>query len=259
MARKKRKVSETTLAYRRNRERIIKFIRRAEARGYFFDENILPPIPKRITKQSVKRLEKLTPEALYKKSIWVDLETGEFMSGLRRREYERSERSKKSAATVKANRASTAEFFGVEQEAAPAQPQEEYIPDLYEIAYDNVFDELLKKVTQPVPDYYVSNENGKRYKRFNAIKIATKEALTELEKILRQLNTKYTKSEIGKIITDNYEEIENYLNYILYGSDATAISVACTRIIAILNGGITLIQNQNLTAEAELGEDWEEP
>lgn len=78
MAKKKaRKLSQTRKEYNKQRKRIQSFLSRARKQGYIFDENILPQIPKRITKSSVSRLAKLTPQELYKKAVYVSHETGE--------------------------------------------------------------------------------------------------------------------------------------------------------------------------------------
>lgn len=78
MAKKKaRKLSKTRKEYNKQRKRIQSFLSRARKQGYIFEENILPQIPKRITKSSVSRLAKLTPQELYKKAVYVSRETGE--------------------------------------------------------------------------------------------------------------------------------------------------------------------------------------
>lgn len=78
MAKKKaRKLSQTRKEYNKQRKRVQSFLSRARKQGYIFDENILPQIPKRITKESVSRLVKLTPKELYKKAVYVSRETGE--------------------------------------------------------------------------------------------------------------------------------------------------------------------------------------
>lgn len=78
MAKKKaRKLSQIRKEYNKQRKRIQSFLSRTMKQGYVFDENILPQIPKRVTKASVSRLEKLTPKELYKKAVYVSRETGE--------------------------------------------------------------------------------------------------------------------------------------------------------------------------------------
>lgn len=78
MAKKKsRKLSQTRKEYNKQRKRIQSFLSKARKQGYIFDDNVLPQIPKKITKASVSRLEKLTPQELYKKAVYVSRETGE--------------------------------------------------------------------------------------------------------------------------------------------------------------------------------------
>ena len=78
MAKKKaRKLSQTRKEYNKQRKRIQSFLSRARKQGYIFDENVLPQIPKKVTKASVSRLAKLTPKELYKKAVYVSRETGE--------------------------------------------------------------------------------------------------------------------------------------------------------------------------------------
>lgn len=92
--------------YRKNRARIQRFIKRAEARGYLLPEDLLPPIPKRITKASVDRLKKLTPKKIYEKSEYVGEATfGEIVSAAKGRQLE----TKKSQAKRKATNARIAE------------------------------------------------------------------------------------------------------------------------------------------------------
>lgn len=241
--------------YQAQRNRIINFIRRAEKRGFYFDEDILPKIPKRITKQSVRRLEKLDAESLYKKSIWVNLETGEFMSGPRRVEYERSVKAKRAAATRKANREAERILF---TSGGDATVEVEDYPDLYEIAYDNVYDEFLKKISVVNPDEYQSFYTKKREKKGKELARASKQGQSEVMTLLNDLLKKYTKSEIGKVISDNYALLESNIEYILYGSDKAIIAASSVMIMQILTGGLTKQQNSRLTEEAEVQEGWDD-
>ena len=78
MAKKKsRKLSQIRKEYNKQRKRIQSLLSKARKQGYIFDDNVLPQIPKKITKASVSRLEKLTPKELYKKAVYVSRETGE--------------------------------------------------------------------------------------------------------------------------------------------------------------------------------------
>lgn len=87
MARKK--LTPAQREYKKNRRRIKQAINRLEKRGYIVPENILPKIPKRITNASVRRLEKINLDFIYKKSIFVDVTTGELFEGTQGKEREK--------------------------------------------------------------------------------------------------------------------------------------------------------------------------
>lgn len=65
--------------YNKQRKRLKQAIRRAEKQGYIFSEDILPKKPKRITKASVRRLAKITPEMIRQKGNFLIEETGEII------------------------------------------------------------------------------------------------------------------------------------------------------------------------------------
>ena len=55
-------------------------------RGYEFPTDPLPPIPKRITAASVRRLKQITTEKLYEAAQYVDKTWGEILPGRKGRE-----------------------------------------------------------------------------------------------------------------------------------------------------------------------------
>jgi hypothetical protein len=97
--RKKRELTQTRVEYNKQRKRIQNFISRAEKKGYIFDENIIPAIPKRVTKASVSRLAKLTSKELYKKAVYVSRETGEIETPEEHKSRVRKEATQKAKAT----------------------------------------------------------------------------------------------------------------------------------------------------------------
>lgn len=81
--------------YMKERKRIQQAISREKKSGYIAPENLLPDIPKRITKASINRLKKITPKTIRSKSELVDFTTGEIIT---------NESSKYIKSVVKANR-----------------------------------------------------------------------------------------------------------------------------------------------------------
>ena len=101
MAKRKAKPNKYVTEYRKERSRIQRFIKRAEKRGYVFEDNIIPDIPKNITAGSIRRLQKLTPKELYNRARKLDYESGEIVPGQVGRDIERSQAAKKAAQTRK--------------------------------------------------------------------------------------------------------------------------------------------------------------
>ena len=93
-----KQLSDVQKAYRKERQRIQRQILRMERRAYDVPE-LLPEIPKRITKASVNKLKKITTEYLYSKSRYIDVETGEILTGKEGRKQERKESARRSAQT----------------------------------------------------------------------------------------------------------------------------------------------------------------
>ena len=100
----RRKLTKNQIEYNKQVRRIKNFIKRAEKRGYEFNEDILPKTPKRITKQAIKRLENLKPKQLYEKAEFLDTSTGEMLKGTTGRQLERKRASEKAKQTRQRNK-----------------------------------------------------------------------------------------------------------------------------------------------------------
>lgn len=83
--------------YKKEVRRLQQFLRRAEKRGFSFPENVIPKRPKKITIKSVQRLQKLTPEKLYKKATYTEPDTGKVITGEQGRKLERQRAARKSS------------------------------------------------------------------------------------------------------------------------------------------------------------------
>lgn len=89
------KKSQLLKEYNKERNRIKRFIRNAEKRGYVFEPNLLPPKPKTITSGSVRRLSKIRPAQLYKKAYAISAVTGQPITVEQRKKEIRQEASRK--------------------------------------------------------------------------------------------------------------------------------------------------------------------
>lgn len=89
------KKSQLLKEYNKERNRIKRFIRYAEKRGYVFEPNLIPPKPKTITSGSVRRLSKIRPAQLYNKAYAISAVTGQPITVEQRKREIREEAARK--------------------------------------------------------------------------------------------------------------------------------------------------------------------
>ena len=100
---KKNKLTKNQIAFKKQITRIKNFIRRATKRGYEFSDNVIPTMPKRVTKKSIEKIKNIKPKDLYSKASYLDKSTGEIVSGSTGRKIERNLSSQKAKETKKNN------------------------------------------------------------------------------------------------------------------------------------------------------------
>lgn len=100
---KKNKLSKNQIAFKKQITRIKNFIRRATKRGYEFSDNVIPTMPKRVTKKSIEKIKNIKPKDLYSKASYLDKSTGEIVSGSTGRKIERNLSTQKAKETRKNN------------------------------------------------------------------------------------------------------------------------------------------------------------
>lgn len=89
------KKSQLIKEYNKERNRIKRFIRNAEKRGYVFEPNLIPPKPKTITSGSIRRLSKIRPAQLYNKAYAISAVTGQPITVAQRKREIREEAARK--------------------------------------------------------------------------------------------------------------------------------------------------------------------
>ncbi len=85
----KKKPSLLQQQYKHEIDRLTKHIRTAEKKGYIFDDEVIPIMPKRVTKKSLAKIKATKPSELYQHSQYVDFETGEIIPGEEARKIEK--------------------------------------------------------------------------------------------------------------------------------------------------------------------------
>ena len=99
----KNKLTKNQIAFKKQVTRIKNFIRRATKRGYEFSDNVIPTMPKRVTKKSIEKIKNIKPKDLYSKASYLDKSTGEIVSGSTGRKIERNLSTQKAKETRKNN------------------------------------------------------------------------------------------------------------------------------------------------------------
>ena len=100
---KKNKLTKNQIAFKKQVTRIKNFIRRATKRGNEFSDNVIPTMPKRVTKKSIEKIKNIKPKDLYSKASYLDKSTGEIVSGSTGRKIERNLSTQKAKETRKNN------------------------------------------------------------------------------------------------------------------------------------------------------------
>ena len=99
----KNKLTKNQIEFKKQITRIKNFIRRATKRGYEFSDNVIPTMPKRVTKKSIEKIKNIKPKDLYSKASYLDKSTGEIVSGSTGRKIERNLSTQKAKETRKNN------------------------------------------------------------------------------------------------------------------------------------------------------------
>lgn len=196
--------------YLQERRRIQRFIRSATKRGYIIPENILPDIPKRVTRASVSRLKKITPERIYSKSQYVSRETGEIKTGKAGRAEERKAASKKAAETRR-------------RKEETSRTKKEFIPRASDIILTNLRETLAS---------FVPSGQMSRFMQENAVNNRNY-ALGILDDAIKELG----EEQVAKNIQKNSQQISRLIEEILYTSDRQKVKFSLVEFYNIIHDG----------------------
>lgn len=259
---KKRKISKVRSEYNKERRRIQNFLRRAEKRGYIDTKDVLPPVPKTVTQASVRRLKKLTANELYRKLKFVDRETGTIYSGTRGREIEREQAGKKAARTRKENKEAERQFWEGVQPGSTSSGSDVYTgslpPSGGEIIYDNIVEEIIRRLTEPIKAEVISFYYGRKFKRTTYLMELVQKRAQELVDFIDSITKKDGKSAIGWRLQDHAMELQQYIDYLLYASSSEQVELAFQAIMRVMKGAeLTQSEKELVNAVAETYESWD--
>lgn len=89
MAKRGKKLTPLQSEFKKQQKRIQNFIRRAEKRGYHFENNLIPEMPKRVTRKALEDIKNIQAPYLYNRSTFYDESSPTPIKGRERRKTER--------------------------------------------------------------------------------------------------------------------------------------------------------------------------
>ena len=218
---KRKKKTENQKAYQKERRRLLQAVSRAEKQGYIFPEDIVPDVPKRVTKKRLEKIQKTKPKQLYKKAKFVYQETGEVVPAEQRKQEVKQEAIRKAKETRKRKKKISTTYV-------PTYPTISIIDTIR----DRI-SELTREAKPPIPI-----ENRKN----------------ELLAIFEDNLTLYSDNiiEYEHYLEEHESEIADLLNVISYDSNAEQVSASFVSLGRILNTkSLSMSQAENLSTMAE--------
>ena len=215
---KRNKRTENQKAYQKERKRLLQTVRRAEKQGYIFPEDIVPELPKRVTKKQLEKIQKTKPKQLYKKAEFVYKETGKVVPAEQRKQEVKQEAIRKAKETRKRKK----------KISIPSVPTISII----DIIRDRI-SELTREAKPPIP---IENRKNELLAIFEDTVTLYSDNLYELEHYLMV----------------HESEIAELLNVISYDSNAEQISASFVALGRLLNmQSLSMSQAENLSMMAE--------
>lgn len=240
----KRKQSDTKKEYNKQRRRLKRFITQAEKRGFSFPANAIPAVPKRITKASVERLKKITPEKLYEKATYTidmpeDYKRQLEMKGIKYEPIVKSgtegRKIERKQAALKAKR--TKEYNRMREDYYNYSDYDEGYgdyPDYGDETVSNLQDLLNEILSWSGMDVANSSTMEEMKRAIGYAQEIIKQAVNDLGKEQILQNLEGHEDEVADIVNG----LQKYQNFFSGGSGIT-------------NGGIDLVKLRNLLYGAE--------
>lgn len=222
MAVKKRR-TQNQKAFQKERRRLLQAVNRAKKQGYIFPDNIVPSIPKRVTKKSLERIQLLKPKDLYKKAQYLYEETGEIVPALQRKQEVKRIGIEKTKLTRK-NKAKRQEI------TTPIYPTISII----DVIRDRII-ELQREAKPPVDISFRKNE-----------------VLSIFDDTVTFYEMNENISEYEDYLKEHESEIADLLNVISYDSNSEKVNASFVSLGRLLNvTSLSMEQAENLSAMAE--------
>lgn len=228
---KRKPQTQAEKEYTKELRRIKAFIRQASKRGYTFDDSIIPPKPKKVTKASVKKLKQITPKTMYQKAEFLNPQTGAIITGSEGRKFERKLAAHKAQLT-KAIKATTKK-----------QRAKTDLPKQGEITLHNIRATINAWTPGTTwSDYWTGVKENDKNKLVTLLDSAVES---------EGFNT------VARRLQSNADDIERIVNSILYGSDEEQVQFDLVHFATIILGrSLSVEESAELTDLQERQEDF---
>lgn len=206
-------------AWKKELKRLQQFIRRAKKRGYTFSEDVIPETPKRITKKQLSKIKGLNPQTLYEQAEFYNPETGETISGVEGRKFERKRSAKKAQLTKAIKQTQNTKIS---------------LPKQTDLVLQNVRD-LINQFT---PSNLWSNYWTQK----------KEEDKNKLQSLLDNAIAQEGENVVAERLENYAGDIERIINSIVYGSDEEQVQFDLVEFATIIKGrSLTQQESSELT------------
>lgn len=227
-----KKLTQTQKDYRKERRRVQQAVKRLEKIGYIFDENVVPKIPKKVTKASVRRFAKITPEKLREKSEYI---IGDKLVKYKTHKKEIKQEIKRIREQLK--------------------QEQEYTPKIsYIEKFKEKIDELFGRIEKFREDV---NElpDSRAFYHGRGIPATFKDLIPYKNLFLSLLDDRIAENgeeEVEKLLFDHSAEIEEKFGAITYDSKEQVVNFCLNSIADLLKGSpLTPSENEMVTQLSE--------
>ena len=222
--------------YYKQRSRISRSIKRMEKQGYIFPEFNMPSVPKKITKSSISRLQKITPKSLREKyGLALDTSTGEVKEAQAEFNRRRIQSAKQSPKTRARN---AAERFN-----------EQYFPTEASIVLNNFADqaesivngrEYLENIIERLT--YPEDMNSYQYRKKEA-RLKSNDAVNRVVDIIEKIIRNKAANKVAHNIMHNGKnpQLQSAIDRMLYSYETEEVAQARSELISLLtdNGALS--------------------
>lgn len=230
--------------YQKERRRLLRAVKRGEQEGFIFPEDVVPSLPKRVSKKRLQEIRSIKPKHLYEKAQWLDKETGELVDAKSALEVKRKRKRKAEEQDISST--SKVQINSYYPTISAIEKVRERIRELgsfssLETLGNNLAD-LKREVPPPFPIEH----------RKNALLAIFDDTITLHEQ-------QGTLDQYENYIVERMCEIEGHLNVIRFDSKEERIEASFASVARILNqGSLSVSQAESLSHMAEYYEEYEE-